>query len=95
MNHNLIARSILLGFGLLFAACFIVPLVRWHAPQVVVNMPADAKPLSVLDDHPKVVGGDRATLWYTVYHETYLTSSARAAADAADRAVLTVYGPAR
>ena len=35
-------------------------------PTVVVNMPADAKPLATLTEPgEKVVGGDRAVLWWT------------------------------
>lgn len=63
-------------------------------PTVIVNMPADAKPLSVLETHGQVVGPDRAVLWFTVYDKTYACSGSEAAVRAADHAVMMVYGPA-
>jgi len=63
------------------------------SPQIVVHMPADAKPLSQLTEHPKVIGPDRAILWWTVYERSLHETTTDRAALRADQAVMTVYGP--
>lgn len=88
---------ILLGAVLVLGLACIVGAVssRSKAPQIVVNMPADAKPLSVLESNDKVIGPDRAVLWWTIYESTRKTRPdwPVTAANIADQAVLSVYGP--
>ncbi len=63
-------------------------------PQVTVIMPKDAKPLSTLTEPgSKVVGSDRATLWWTVYKAGLDKGWNQSAIDAADHAVKAAYGP--
>lgn len=64
-------------------------------PTIIVNMPADAKPLSVLETHGQVVGPDRAVLWYSAFISACDRGSYPSiAANIADQAVQSVYGPA-
>lgn len=61
------------------------------APRVVVNLPADAKILPQMDGD-KVIAGERAILWYSVYCKATDDGSVAFAADDADQAVETVFG---
>jgi hypothetical protein len=64
-------------------------------PTVVVNMPADAKPLATLTALPdtKVITSERAVLWWTVYKETLeRTELCDTSVRAADQALVAVYG---
>ncbi len=84
----------LIAFVILFVCVSLWPRT---SPTIVVNMPADAKSLSELTKPgDKVIGSDRATLWWTVYHASISGNSSLMrdnAARYADQAVLTVYGP--
>lgn len=71
-------------------------------PTIIVNMPADARPLEQLApvEVDVTVSAPRAILWYTVYKATlehYLASGSDAgplkAVERADSAVRTAYGP--
>lgn len=83
---NPIIIVVLLLFG--WAA---IDICRPHGPQVIVNMPANAKALQALP-HPagdaKIISGDRAILWWTVYsaalehHRDYPADDARRAIEA-------------
>ncbi len=97
MSDNRTINNLLLGFLAILAAIFLLmPLVR-RAPQVIVNMPADAKPLSQLTQPgAQVIGSDRAVLWYTVFVASCdHGSSPERAIWNADAAVQSAYGPAR
>lgn len=61
-------------------------------PQVVVNVPADYKPLQTLDGK-EVVVGERAILWYTVWRAAFdhPDASMTQCREAADAAVDKVY----
>ncbi len=87
--HLILLLILLLGLGV--AATF--PTSR--SPQIVVNMPAGAKPLAQLTQPgDKVVGPDRAILYWTVYKNAADHGwSPNTCAEAADHAVKTVYGP--
>lgn len=63
-------------------------------PKIIVNMPADAKPIGQLTQPgDKVIGSDRAVLWWTVYSAALANNEyASDAADLADQAVNTCYG---
>jgi hypothetical protein len=65
-------------------------------PAVVVNMPADAQPLSQINPvtvDAVVIGNERAVLWWTVYNSTLkVTGSSYAARIAANDALVSVYG---
>ncbi len=62
-------------------------------PRIVVNVPADYKPLQTLDGQ-EVVIGEKAVLWWTVFNKTINTDyeTASDAVDAANAAVDKVYG---
>lgn len=60
--------------------------------KIVINMPADARPLEQLTQPgDKIVGPDRAVLWWTVYSKTLSMSGSYLAVNAADAAVDKVY----
>ncbi len=62
-------------------------------PQIVVNMPADAQPLATLSTDAKVIGSDRAVLWYTIFDASIKAGATTAGAvDRANAAVDKVYG---
>ncbi len=84
----------LLGLLALLIVCAMAVLPSTRTPQIVVNMPADAKPLATLaQPGSKVVGPDRAVLWFTVFESARRQTLASQAAQLADQAVNTVYGP--
>jgi hypothetical protein len=70
-------------------------------PTIVVNMPADAKPLEQLTSHPEVdvtISSPRAVLWWTVFNHAVINGDTDtfwidAAVDAANAAVDKAYGP--
>ncbi len=89
--------QVLVIIALVVGFCAIVALPTGR-PQIIVNMPADAKPLATLaQPGDKVVGPDRAVLWFTVFESARKQTLATSAAQLADQAVNTVYGslPAR
>ncbi len=89
---KLTSSLLLLIVALGFVALAALPSTR--APQIVVNMPAGAKPLATLTQPgDKVVGSDRAVLWITVYRESMSHTSCQYAAEYANAAVDKVYGP--
>lgn len=61
------------------------------APRVVVNLPADAKILPQMDGD-KVIAGERAILWHSVYCKAIDDGSVAFAVDDANQAVETVFG---
>lgn len=89
-----ICLLLILALAILIAALFGAP-----RPTVIVNMPADARPLSSLTQPgDKVIGPERAVLWWSVYSKAIESPSSltrEQAANYADRAVAAVYGPAR
>lgn len=98
-SHLLMNRTFIIWFigVVLIGICIMSAASGLHRPSVIVNMPADAKPLSQLTQPTdKVIGSERAVLWWTIYQAT-LTGpygSPSAAADSADRAVRSAYGAA-
>lgn len=69
------------------------------SPQIVVNVPAEFKPLDTLP--PTAIEGARASLWWTVYQRTVeaaaeggYSDEVGKATDAANEAVDKVFGPA-
>lgn len=83
---------------LLFIGVFII-LFADSGPQIVVNMPKDGLPLEqlatpVISSDAKVITQERAVLWWTVFSKMADKGYTSSAADIADRAVNTVYGPA-
>lgn len=69
-----------------------------QAPQVVVNVPKDYKPLETLEGSQTTLVGERALLWWTVYRQTLYsiddvdTYDVTKAVWAANQAVEKVYG---
>jgi len=80
------------GLLLLLIVCVLaLPALTTQSPRVIVNIPADSKPLQSLPDD-KVVSGDKAVLWWTVYKATLDKGwSSDAATIAAERAIKSVY----
>lgn len=74
-----------------------IPQSTIPAPQIIVNMPADARPLAQLApvEVNAEISGQRAVLWWTVYAKTVETDyeGSAEAITAADAAVLAAYGP--
>lgn len=73
---------------------------RSAGPHVVVNVPADWKPMAVGTVAPEQIERARAQLWWTVYSATIKamggpldTSDIHAARYATDNAMDTVFGP--
>lgn len=60
-------------------------------PRVIVNMPADAKILPQMAGD-KVIAGERAVLWYSVYCKAMENGYKDYAADDANQAVVSVFG---
>lgn len=58
-------------------------------PSVIVQMPKDAQPLATLESDIKVIGEDKAVLWWTVFKHMsdkgYSTTAIEAANDAVDK----------
>ena len=97
-------RQITLFAGLALLVFFLGLIVLPVKPpsQVVVNMPADAKPLAaltpVVSPNAKVIAEERAVLYWTIYHASLersgnATWATEAATAAAKEAVDKVYGP--
>lgn len=63
-----------------------------RAPQVIINVPADFKPIESLP--PTAIEGAKASLWYTVYKATLDDDqcSVDSCIAAADAAVTKVFG---
>lgn len=77
----------------LFAVLLIAGIASNKKQSVVVNMPADAQPLSQLETDTKIIGPEKAVLWWTVYRATLDKGwSSDSSAHSADRAIETVYG---
>lgn len=94
MMSRLSLSAIVAGIAFAFVVIIIPAILRDSPPQVVVQMPQDAEPLSQLPPNTKVVAGDRAVLWWTVYSRTLQDlSNSDWARFAADAAVDKVYGP--
>ena len=65
-----------------------------NEPHIIINLPKDAKPLATLTQPgDKVVGSDRAVLWYTVWKASLDKGWNQSAIDAANAAIDKVYGP--
>lgn len=79
--------------GIAMFALLVVPLFSRHNdPEVIVYIPSGATLPKPATD-AKVITGDKAVLWYTVYHETLEKGdNSDWARDAADDAVDHVYG---
>lgn len=62
-------------------------------PSVVVNVPADYRPLPSLSTDAKVISGEKAVLWYSVYCKTMETDyeDSNDAIRAANEAVSKVF----
>lgn len=76
--------------GLCFSSLFI-----HHDPQVVVLSLDAPSAQALLSKVPpsKVLNGDRAALWWTVFQEANHNGTTYDARLTADDAVITVYGP--
>ena len=67
---------------------------RDTSPKIVVNMPKDARPLAELEKNPTLnISEEKAVLWWTVFKCLADKGYTASAMTAADKAVLTVYGP--
>lgn len=86
------ALTLLCG-GSIILAIFLLSLPQ--SPQVIVNMPADAKPLAELEKNPSIsISEERAVLWWTVYKYTLeKTGFSSTSYIAANQAVEKAYGP--
>lgn len=84
---------LLIGFLLIVLMMLLVANSN-RQPRIIVNMPADAKPLSRLTEPgDKVIGSDRAVLWWTVYKASLDNhADCYISKDVADQAVKNVYG---
>ncbi len=89
LGDNLFPLAVLIATVVLLFSVARTP----AAPQVILQMPGDLKGLAKLDEHAKVVAGDRATLWFSVYSAGLKAGWNQSAIDAANAAVDTVYGP--
>lgn len=81
---------------MLCIACFFLGtlVARNTSPKIVVNMPKDARPLAELENNPTInIPEERAVLWWTVFKCLADNGYTTSATEAADKAVLTVYGP--
>lgn len=80
---------------LIMFAAFLAVYLFTPSTKVIVNMPADAKPLATLvQPGDKVIGNDRAVLWWTVFKTTLeMRHDSSLAYYAANEAVDKVYGP--
>jgi hypothetical protein len=94
MPKSISLERFLVGVLLAGLVAFSLGLYVHRHPLVVVNMPADAKPLAQLPAD-KVLAGDRAVLWWTVFKCTLDKNPGwiGLSVHAADRAVEEVYGP--
>lgn len=97
LNPDRLMRNVIIPVILgLLVICGLAAVLRpSKEPQIVVNMPADAKPLATLTQPgDKVIGPDRAVFYWTIYQKTSSGGwGPSTCADIADRAVNTVYGP--
>lgn len=88
--------TILFGAFLFCVGLAVIGILSFpRSPQVIVNMPADAKPLAELEKSPSIsVSEERAVLWWTVYKYTFeKTGFSSTAYIAANQAVDKIYGP--
>lgn len=92
MKHYLLC---LLCTILLFVLIMIGVALSNHDPQVVVLSTDAPSAQALLSKVPpsKVLNGDRAALWWTVFQEANHTQTTYDARCTADDAVITVYGP--